>query len=491
MRFARCENVSQPWLGKRFATFAAIEDDWDDAAARVPSSCRDSGPGMTQNVQVSSLSRELSRLLRHAHVRNFLLLFSAGGGARVLQVAAYPLLLFIYTPAQFGLFAGFTTIATVAAAFATMRYELAIPVSRSVKHAAGIVALCVIASGILGVMMIFAFGLLPHTLLGWMGLPGLESVAWLTAFSMFGVSVYGALTYWAVRFGAFREIARTQIVKAAGELGTQIALGFAGSGVWGLAIGNVVGMCAGIGSLLRVGSLGKLAPQSAVRLFTLAKSWRDFPIYSGTAGLLSQASTRFTLVALGAMFSPAALGLLWAGFAILEAPTSIIAVAAGRVYYQRASEIWREQPERLRGLFLKTVGSAFVISLAGGMLAFFLLPWLMHMALPARWAGASGLVRALIPAYIGQLSIIPFTTYGIVRRQRWQLVWDALNLVANLGVVAYGHFTGAGLETLVTLLSLTRFVAFAAIVPIHMHILKPPAREDALNVRARTEISGM
>jgi O-antigen/teichoic acid export membrane protein len=432
---------------------------------------------MTQTPQERfSAARPYLRLLRHAHVRNFLLLFSAGGGARVLQVAAYPFLLFIYTPVQFGLYAGFSSIAVVAAAFATMRYELAIPVARSAKHAAGILALCVITSGALGALMIFAFGAFPRAILNWIGLPGLAPVAWLTAFSMFGIAVYGALTYWAVRFAAFPAIARTQIMKASGELGTQIALGFAGLGVWGLAIGNVVGMCTGIGSLLRVGPLRKLAPQSPARLLVLAKSWRDFPLYSGTAGLLSQASARFTLVALGAMFSPAALGLLWAAFAILEAPTSIVATAAGRIYYQTASEIWLAKPERLRGLFLKTVGSAFVLSLAGGVFAYFVLPWLMHMALPARWAGASGLVRALIPAYIGQLSVMPFTTYGIVRRQRWQLGWDAFYLAANLAVVAYGHVAGSDLVTLVTLLSLVRLAAFMFVIPIHWHILKPAHR---------------
>lgn len=440
---------------------------------------------------ISSAQRQFRaslRLLRHVHVRNFLLLFSAGGGARVLQVAAYPLLLFIYTPAQFGLYAGFTTIAMVAAALATMRYELAIPVARSAKHAAGIVMLCMVAAGMLGALMICVFGLFGHSLMSWFGLPGLAPVAWLSAFSAFGIAVYGALTYWAVRFGAFGAIARTQIMKVSGELGAQVALGFAGLGIWGLAIGNVVGMCTGIGSLLRVGGLRRIARQSPARLYVLAKSWRDFPLYSGTAGLLSQASTRFTLVALGAMFSPAALGLLWAAFAILEAPTSIIGTAAARIYYQSASEIWRANPARLRGIFLKTVGIAFVISAIGGAIAFFLLPWLMHVALPARWAGASDLVRALIPAYVAQMSIMSFTSYGIVRRQRWQLAWDTLYLAANLAVVAAAHLSGSNLVWLIAVLSLTRMMAFLLVIPIHMHILKP-APDRKVSIRANTEIS--
>lgn len=439
---------------------------------------------------MSAIASRLA-LLRHVHVKNFLLLFSAGGGARLLQVAAYPLLLFIYTPSQFGLYAGFTTIAMVAGALATMRYELAIPVARSPKHAAGILVLCLLMAGALCALMLLAFGFFAHALLDRFGLPGLAPVAWLTAFSTFGIAVYGALTYWAVRFGAFGAIARTQIMKVSGELGTQIALGFAGLGVWGLAIGHVVGMCTGIGSLLRVGGLRKLAPQTPSRLFVLAKSWRDFPLYSGTAGLLSQASIRFTLVALGAMFSPAALGLLWAAFAILEAPTSIIGTSAARIYYQTASEIWRTNPSRLRGLFLKTVASAFAVSFAGGAVAYFLLPWLMHVALPARWSGASDLVRALLPAYVAQLSVMSFTSYGIVRRQHWQLAWDALFLAANLGVVALAHATGSNLVSLVTVLSFTRFAAHLLVVPIHMHILKPPAQERGDNIRDGAEMAGM
>jgi len=434
---------------------------------------------MTQGAQESSLLGDALRLLRHAHVKNFLLLFTAGGGARVLQVAAYPILLYIYTPSEFGLYAGYTMIATVAAAFATMRYEWAIPVARNPKHAAGILALGAIAAGALAAIMLIAFGLFPRALLAWTGLPGLAPVAWLAAFSMFGIASYNALTYWAVRYGAFPAIARTQITKVVSELVTQLALGLSGLGVWGLAIGNVVGMCTGIGSLLRVGGLRRLAPQRLVRLYALAKSWRDFPLYSGTAGLLSQAAERITLVALGAMFSPAALGLLWAAFAILDAPVSVIATAAARVFYQTASEIWRNDPARLRGLFLKTVASAFAISLAGGVLAYFLIPWVMHVALPARWAGSSDLVRALIPAYVAQLSVMPFVMYGIVRRQRWQLAWNAFYLAANLSAVAYGHAAGSDIVTLATVLSAVRFAAIMLVVPVHMHILKPPSHAGA------------
>ena len=411
--------------------------------------------------------------LRHKHVRNFLLLFSASGGARVLQVAAYPILLYIYTPAQFGLYAGYTMIATVASAFATMRYEWAIPVARNPRHAAGIMTLCLITAASLVALMLIAFGAFARPILHWMNLPELAPVAWLAAFSMFGMAVYGALTYWAIRFAAFAAIARTQITKVAGEMAGQLALGLAGFGIWGLAIGHVVGMCAGIGSLLRVGHFRKLMPRNPVRLYVLAKSWRDFPLYSGTAGLLSQAAARITLVVLGAMFSPAALGLLWAAFAILEAPTTVISGSAARVFYQTASEIWRNDPSRLRGLFLRTVGSAFVLSLAGGALAYFLVPWLMNWALPSRWAGASGFVRALIPAYVGQLSVEPYYCYGIVRRQRWQLGWNTFYLAANLGVLAFARFAGSDLVTLVLVLSLTRLAAYLLIIPVHLHILKP------------------
>ncbi|HUJ02277.1 MAG TPA: oligosaccharide flippase family protein [Rhizomicrobium sp.] len=401
------------------------------------------------------------------------MLVSSGGGARVLQVAAYPILLFIYTPAQFGLYAGYTMIVTVATSIATMRYEWAIPVARSPRHAAGILTLAVLAAGVLAAIMLLAFGIFPRTLIGWTGLTGLVPVAWLAAFSMFGAASYGALTYWAVRFGAFSAIARTQVLKVVGELGAQLGLGLAGFGLWGLAIGHVVGMCLGLGSLLRVGDLRRLAPQRLVRLYVLARSWRDFPLYSGTAGLLSQASSRITLVALGAMFSPAALGLLWAAFAVLDAPTSVISTSAARIFYQTASEIGRSDPGRLRGLYVRTVAGAFAVSLAGGALAFFAIPWLMHVALPARWAGASDLVRALIPAYVGQLTVIPFICYGIVRRQRWQLAWDFLYLAANLGVLAFARFAGSDLVTLVLVLSLTRLAAYLLIIPVHLHILKP------------------
>ena len=421
-----------------------------------------------------SAARAYLRILRHAHIRNFLLLFTSGGGARVLQVAAYPVLLYLYSPAQFGLFAGYSMIANVAAAFATMRYEWAIPVTRSEKHAAGILVLGASAAGILGCAMLLAFVLFPRTILTAAGLPGLIPVAWLSAFSMFGFATYNALTFWAVRFRAYAVIARTQILKVAGEVGSQLALGLAGFGIWGLVGGNVIGMCVGLTSLIRVGPLRELAPTTPARLYVLAKSYRDYPLYSGTAGLLSETATRVTLVALGAMFSPAALGFLWIAFAILDGPISVISTSAGRIFYQTASEIWRENPARLRRIYLGTAVSAFAISLAGGALAYFILPWLMHAALPQRWSGSIDLVRALIPAYIGQLTVMPFTCYGIVRRQSWQFGWNALYLAANLGVVALGHFIQSDLVTLIVILSLTRLCAYLLVIPIHLHILKPP-----------------
>jgi O-antigen/teichoic acid export membrane protein len=419
-----------------------------------------------------------SRLFRNAHIRNFLLLFSSGGGARAIQVAAYPVLLHFYAPTQFGLYAAYASIANIAAVFATMRYEMAIPLPRRDTMAAALLAVSLLSAGALCVLMLAVYGLRGRALFAQFGFADLAPYGWLAALAMLGLAFYNALTFWAIRFHAFPAIARTQMTKTAGEIGVQLGFGILGTGVIGLIIGNVVGMWLGTASLFSVGNLRQAAPRNWRRLAVAARRYRDFPVYNGVSALLSQATSRLSLLAIGAMHSLADIGLLWLAFMLLEGPASIVIASAQKIYYAMSRDIVRDAPERLRGIYLKAVGTTALLCALGLVLAYLLLPEIFEYVFPRAWAGSMALTQVLLPAYAAQIATSPFTMYSVLRRQSWNLGWNVVVTLANAAVVAAAYFYRMPILTTVLLLACVRVLYYGATVPIQLAIL-PGARKPA------------
>src|SRR5687767_8086459 len=64
---------------------------------------------------------------RRQYLRHFMVLFSGTAAAQLVNLASYPFLARLYTPADFGVFAMFVAVSAIPGAIACGRFDLAVP----------------------------------------------------------------------------------------------------------------------------------------------------------------------------------------------------------------------------------------------------------------------------------------------------------------------------------------------------------------------------
>lgn len=296
------------------------------------------------------LSRNPFRLARKVGRRPFVrgVLVLAGGtaAAQILTAAAYPILVRLFDPAEFGLFALFSAISITFAGIASWRYEYAIVLAGTEKEAINLLALAmllVFATAILGASGVIAVAggailrmLDAEAIVDYLWLLPLTASTWISSY---------VLTFWGTREGTFALISLSQIWRSLGTAVVQVGAGFLHLGVSGLILGMVLGSASATLVLLRQFNGRWRSMMAAVEwreMGRLARLHREFPLYNTPTSVLNATAVTIPVFLLAPLFGPAVAGLYWFTDRLLEMPMSLIGNAVRRVFYADAADRFRQ-----------------------------------------------------------------------------------------------------------------------------------------------------
>ena len=394
-----------------------------------------------------------------------LTLASGTAAAQLLLALAVPFLTRLYTPAEYGVLAVYTSTLAVLLVLASLRYETAIPLPSEESSA--------------GSLLVLALGILLATstavaLLVWLAgdafalavnVPGLRPYLWLIPVGFLATGTYQVLSYWAIRQRQFRRVARTKVSQGGGQVVTQIALGMGGAGVLGLIIGDLIGRVAGAGGLALAAWRTRPAEgptRATVR--AAAARYRRFPLLTTWAGLLNIGSLQLPSIVFSAAFGAAAAGLYALSFKLLVLPTMLVAQAVGQVFLSRAAHLASE-PDRLRRLTERTALGL----LAAGLPAFLTVgiagPELFAVLLGREWQESGRYAQVLAPWFTLWLVSNPLS--GLLSVREWQgsaLAFSAFELVLRLGALLIGAAYGSPMLAVALLSACGVVIAGASVV---------------------------
>jgi lipopolysaccharide exporter len=420
--------------------------------------------------------------------RSVLTLASGTAVAHLVVVLSAPVLTRIYTPADFGALAVYSSVLSVLLVVASLRYESAIPLPAEDDQAASLLALTL---GILAGMTVVI------TLLVWLfgasaaraaNVPALGSYRGLIPLGFFGAGAYQLLALWAIRRSRFRPVARTRVGQGVGQVVTQVTLGAAGAGTPGLLLGDVVGRVAGSGALavqlLRERPFGRVTGAS---LRAMAYRYRRFPLVTTWAGLLNIGSLQLPAVVFSAGFGAVAAGLYALSFKMLVLPTMLLGQAVGDVFLSRAAPSVHE-PERLRQLTERTAITLFACGLPAFGCVALIGPQLFATILGHEWETAGRYAQILSPWFVVWLVSSPLSRLLSIRE--WQLsalAFTGFEFVLRLSALLIGVYRDSP-QLAVALLSASGVIISVASIVRFMRagfsslgrVLRPAARLLAL-----------
>ncbi len=407
-------------------------------------------------MSVESLKQILQRLAPSGSFQsNVLTLLSGTVLAQALPVLVSPLLTRLYDPADFGIFALYSSISALMAVVATGRYELAVMLPKEHEDAASIcvlsVCLAVCVGGLtLAVMAGFGTELAQlfrsNEIWPWLFLVPLSVV--MSGFNQ-------TVVYWCNRRGKYHFLAQGGVLQAVTVAAISLMAGYVNGGAAGLIVASVTGMFVYgvfLGYVEFPWNAVRLGMTASGRLRHLALEYRDMPLFSTMEAFVGMAALQLPLFFMTAYYSVSTAGQYSLAYKVVLLPTGMIGSAIGQVFYQRFTSSLMTSEDSSK-LLKKTWLTLSAIALVPSLTLFFFAPKLFSLFFGASWQEAGE-----IASYLSVLMFMSFVfsstsfSHVALRIQHISLAFAVASLVFKAVIIFFCYKLSASFYSMMFLI---------------------------------------
>ncbi len=365
------------------------------------------------------------------------------GLAQAIPIAISPILTRLYKPEDFGIFAMFMAIASIASVLVTGRYELAIMLPKSDRDAFHIVALSVGLSCLISGLLLLLVIVFNSQITSLLGTPEISNWLYWGPVSTLLMGIYTSLNYWSNRKSLYRRLAISRVVQSASSSVPQLAVGFMKSSPFGLVGGQLAGQLIAtcvMANLVYREDNNYLKKIHFNRLLVLAKKYINYPKFMIAGQLMNTISSSLPLFLVSTFFSPAIAGFYSLAQRVLIAPTALIGGAIGDVYRSDASKIYRENGNCLL-IYKKTFLKLCLISVIFVLPVFLFGNEIFAFVFGESWREAGEIASIVSIMVLFQTISSPLSqTVLFANFQNIDLVWQFLRLIMGSFSLVVGYY---------------------------------------------------
>lgn len=405
--------------------------------------------------------RLIGLLPETSFLRKLSILASGTVLGQALVILSSPLLTRLFTPAEFGLFAVFAGLAGIVGGLAGLRYEFAIPVMEADADAAAltvVAALAVLLTTLVLASLIWAFG-------AWfadmVNTPALGPWLWLLPPAVLVWGLGSALTYWSVRRRTYKINAVNRTLQLGSQAGSQVGLGFLGTGGVGLIMGYTLGYVVRFGHFLhRLPAADRrlLTTQPRATIWRRAReNWR-YPAFGFPSAAFQSICQHAPAILLAALYGPMLAGFYALSQRIMGLPVRMLSEAGAKVFIGEIRDI---EPAQLHRYFLRITFLFFSIGCLGALPLVFYAPQLFSFVFGQPWLQAGEITRLLIPLYLSKFLEQPVSIIlYYFNKQHLHFISTAINFIALITSFGIGHLLTLDAQTTILIFSLTSGASF-------------------------------
>jgi len=360
------------------------------------------------------------------------------GGAslgHLFTLAAAPILTRIYLPDDIGNLGLFNAFLAVAAAAASLQYDVAIVSATGQKEASQLAILSTVLtlpmSAVGGILL---YIMIHFSLVGFGVLPTYAAGLMVPAILFAGL--FSILRYWSLRDERFNTVSRALIFQNGGRSVSQVALGAIGLHSFGLLFGEVIGRAIGMSRMIRSAwpaarHYGLSAHDAAIAL----RSNRQFPLYSTPSSLLNVLGTSLPLPLLVTLYGADVGGYYSLVWRVLAVPVVLIGASMADAFHSRAALYAREDPKRLLRFFHSTTMALLAMGIVPALTVFLFGEPIFIVVFGIKWR-LSGIIASIVaPWFLTSFIVSPLSRLVyVLHGQRLKLIYDLLILGGNLMV---------------------------------------------------------
>lgn len=366
---------------------------------------------------------------------------------QALVILSSPLLTRLYSPEEFGVLAVYAAILAFIASMSTLRYELAVPLPRTDGSAVTILVLALTITLVFTALCAVTILMFGHLLVKWTNTPALAPYLWALPLGVLVGGAHRTFTYWGLRKSAFGLIARTRLQQGGSMAVSQVLFGYLHWSVLGLIAGHVIGLTAGLSSLIRfwVRDGYRLLNRTTVaRMRQRARRYRELPLFSSFGALINTVGLQLPVMMFAGFYSPAVAGLYLLGQRVANAPVSLLAEAVGKVFFVSAVEAQRN--DTLSDLALNVFEALLKICLAPFIILAIAAPELFTIVFGQAWSEAGNYLQLMIVWIAASFVFVPLMTlYAVIYRHKADLFFQSALVLARGTGIWIGSLMGGPL----------------------------------------------
>ena len=373
---------------------------------------------------------------------NIFILFSGYFIAQLIVFGSLPVLSRIYNKELFGIFFVYSTLVAILSMLCTLQYDLAIVLAPNDEDAINLLALNVIVVFVNSVILLFIIILFFNYINSILGKKQLGDWLFLIPLSVFFVGLYQAFNSWNNRKKEYKNISIANISKSSTMVGVQIGSGYTRFLNSGLFIGIISGQfIATFFLILRLLYKERylLYNIKINRIITLAKKYKDLPIFNTMVYLTNKTSVQIPIILLSAFFGAASAGLYGMADRLINVPLGMVNQSIAKVFYREASERYNNK-DNFFNLVKNTYIKLFILAIIPYTVIFIFAPKFSTMFLGEKWEEVGYFIRAVVPwLFLAFLNSPISSIITILNKQRSMIVYNVFILTARVIALYIGY----------------------------------------------------
>jgi len=368
--------------------------------------------------------------------RNVLTLMTGTSIAQAIPIAISPILTRIYTPEDFGMFALYMSIASILAAVATGRYELAIMLPKKDEDAINIVVLSIGISFIISIFCFLIIYIFNSNISSLFKNSEISTWLYFIPFTIMLTGIYQSLNFWHNRSKNYKNLSKARIMQSSTTATTNLTMGPLIIGPIGLVLGNILGQIISVFYLTKKIFLPNnkylWRNISFSKIITLAKRYKKFPQFDAMATLFNISSHQSAHIFFNISFGAISSGYYYLVQKIFGLPILLIASSIQDVFKEKMIEIYNSKGDT-RSFFIITFRKLFLLALIPTILIYFFAIDIFIFFFGDEWKPAGEFVQILIPAFFLRFISFPLSfMFYIAEKQHYNIIGQFLLLIMIL-----------------------------------------------------------
>ncbi|MDV3350375.1 hypothetical protein D0962_27995 [Leptolyngbyaceae cyanobacterium CCMR0082] len=398
-----------------------------------------------------------------------------------LVLATTPMLTRLYSPADFGVVALFSSSLNLLLAFSTWRFEWSIPNTKSKGQAASLIFLGFLVLSGISTTLLMLLMFFDSKLTLWEGFEALGAFIILLPFALIGGGFHQLMHAWYIRETQLTAVARSKVTQRLGATVINLAGGLANLGALGLISGAIASVWLGIGVLLQQakGLKESLLNLSYKRIqISFLRFWQESTLSTGVA-IANAASLTAVPVLLAQYYSATEIGWYALMNRLALTPVSLFTTAIGQSFWSEAAILVKQDRLSLRYLYLKSTKTLSLLAIPITIVCL-LGPFFVGRLFGSEdWQPAGLVLAALAPMLLGQVIVSPLSHLVVHRKQHWQFIWDVCRLIMIISIATLFGRMGIKIESLVLTLSIINLGMYGLIFYLNLLCLNNENRPEA------------